>query len=170
MPFGILGYLKVKHEIIYLKKLIFICPRLITQGTRYFLADSNTQSSFIMKISWRFKDLVPEDQNLKAIRENLKVVYVVRLHTYDEACNIEKDIHHGLLKSQPFLFRDLIDVEIRLKFGDVLKAKESLMNQILTRTMLLDSGRPFIEVHSALEFLKGVYNAFIGKSLFIYPN
>lgn len=170
MPPGVLGYLKVKDEIICLKKLIFIRPGLITRGTRCFLADSSTQSSLIVKISWRFEDLVPEGENLKAIRENLEVVYVVRLHTYDEACNIEKDIHHGPLEGQPFLPRDPVDVETRLNFGDVPKAKESSMNRILTRTVLLDSGRPLIEARSALEFLRGVYNAFVGKSLFIHPN
>lgn len=30
MPLGLLGYLKVKNKIICLKKLIFICPELIT--------------------------------------------------------------------------------------------------------------------------------------------
>ena len=172
MPPGVLSYLKVKDEIICLKKLIFIRPGLICRGTRCFLADSSTQSSLIVKISWRFEDLVPEGEILKAIRENLEVVYIVRLHTYDEACNIEKDIHHGPLEGQPFLLRDPVNgnTERRLNFGDVLKAKESSMNRILTRTVLLDSGRPLIEARSALGFLRGACNAFIGKSLFIHPN
>lgn len=81
MPPGILGYLKVKDEIIRLKMLIFIRPGLICQGTRCFLANSSTQSSLIVKISWYFEDFVLEGENLKAIGENPEVVYVVRLHT-----------------------------------------------------------------------------------------
>ena len=123
-----------------------------------------------MKISWRFEDLVPEGENLKVIGENHKVVYVVRLHTYDETCNIEKDIHHGPLGGQPFLLSDPFNdiIKGKLNFGDVLKAKESSMNRVLTRTVLMDSGRPLIEARSALEFFRGVYNAFVGKSLFIH--
>lgn len=170
MPPGVLGYLKVKDEIICLKKLIFIRLGLITWGTRCFLADSSTQSSLFVKISWRFEDLVPEGENLKAIRENLEVVYVVRLHRYDKACNIKKNIYHGPLEGQPFLLRNPVDFDGRLNFGDVPKAKESSINRILTRTVLLDLERPFIEARSALEFLRGVYNAFVGKSLFIYSN
>lgn len=172
MPPGVLGYLKVKGEVFCLKKLIFIRPGLVCRGTRCFLAESSTQSSLVVKISWRFQDLVPEGENLKAVGENREVVYVVRLHSYDETCNIEKDIHDGPLEGQPFLLSDTVNdtIERKLNFGDVLKGKESSMNRILTRTVLMDSGRPLIEARSALEFLRGVYNAFVGKSMFIHPN
>lgn len=82
MPPGVLGYLKVRDEIICLKKLIFIRPGLICRGTRCFLADSSTQSSLIMKISWRFEDLVPEGKKMKAIRENLAMRLLASLCSY----------------------------------------------------------------------------------------
>lgn len=121
-----------------------------------------------MKIFWRFKDLVPEVENAKAIKKNIKMVYIVQLYTYNKACNIEKDIYYDFLKGQPFLLRDPIDVETRLNFWDVTKTKKNLMNQILIKTVLLDFECLLIEACFALEFLRGIYNTFIGNSLFIY--
>lgn len=49
LPPGLLGYLKVKDEVIRLRKLLFIRSGLICRGTRCFSADSNSQSALIVK-------------------------------------------------------------------------------------------------------------------------
>lgn len=171
IPPGVLGYLKVKNEIICLKKLIFIRPGLIYRGIWYFRVDSSTQSSLIVKISCCYEYFDFKNENLKSIRENPEVVYVVRLYTYDETCNIKTDIYHIFLKNRSFPLNDPpSNVGRRLNFGDNLKAKESSMNQILTKIVLLDSRRPLTEARSALKFLRNVYYAFVSKFLFIHPN
>lgn len=95
----------------------------------------------------------------------------MRLYIYNKTCNIETNIYHDSLKNQPFLLSNpASEIGRKLNFGDNLKAKKSLMNRILTKTVLLDSKRSLIEAYSAPEFLRGVYHAFVGKSLFIRPN
>lgn len=76
MPPSILNYIKVKNKIICLKKLLFIYPRLISQDIRYFLADSSTLSSLIIRLFYHFQDFISKSENLKAIKENLQVVYI----------------------------------------------------------------------------------------------
>ena len=172
MHLGVLGYIKVKREIFHLKKLIFICLGLICRGTHCFFTKSSTQSSLVVKISWRFEDLVPDGENFKAIGKNLKVVYVVRLDSYDKTCNIEKNIYHSSLKRQLFLFSDPVNhiIEGKLNFGDISKAKKSCINWVLTKIALMDFRQPLIEARLALKFLRGVYNLFVGNSMFIHPN
>lgn len=58
----------------------------------------------------------------------------------------------------------------RLNFGSVPKVIKSLVNQILRKIILLDLKHLLIQAHSALEFLRDIYNAFVGKSLVIHPN
>ena len=58
----------------------------------------------------------------------------------------------------------------KLNFGNISKIKESLMNWILTKTILLNSEYLFIEIRSTFEFLRSIYNTFVNKFLFIHLN
>ena len=96
------------------------------------------------------------------------MVYIMQLYIYNETCNIEKNIYHSFLKGQMFLLYNLFEDINRQNSKDILKAKKSLLNQILTKTVLFNLESLFIEVCFAFELFKSVHNTFISKFLFIH--
>lgn len=83
----------------------------------------------------------------------------------------KKNIYYNILENQLFVLSDLINnIFKKLNFGDILRAKKSLINQIFSKIILLDSQYQFIVAYSIFEFLNSIFNAFINKSWFIYSN
>lgn len=58
----------------------------------------------------------------------------------------------------------------RLNSREISKAKESLVNLIIIKIVLLDSRLLLIEACFVFKFLRDVHNVFIGKFLFINLN